>query len=122
MNYKDVLNMVMAKGGGSGGGGGGDFTTCTMTVSCDGDVAALVHAPWTVTYGDISAVTVMQSVGPGESFDFPIVLWKGNAVVAFEPDGSEPLPIPTLSGAIQSLGDGAWLVSGDCSVAFTAES
>lgn len=105
----------------SGGGGSSDFTTAHVTFIASSDshiVREDIHICTFLEEGENAAssplpiATSSGTMAPpsGSTLEVDAILYKGNAVLLL------PQDVTTTSGAIASLGDGMYMISGDCSL------
>lgn len=100
-----------------GGGGGGDLTTATMTIvnnrSDDLQMVPL-NGSFALTDGEESASFYEVSATKGTPIEASVILYKGKGAVFLN---VSPSTINvTLDGDITSIGDGMYLVTGDCTL------
>ena len=92
----------------SGGGGSSDFDTAEMTIVTESteqiNAPFIAHAPMEPSFDYINA---FSQVVPSGTYD--VVLYKGNAVIQI-------LNNATVSGDIEDLSGGMYLVTGDCTI------
>lgn len=94
-----------------GGGGSSDFTTAHVTVTSlhSGVDGSNLDVCVAVENEGIAASSSMP-FGSGESIEFDAILYKGGAALI------TGLIITATSGAIQQMGGGAYLITGDCTI------
>lgn len=97
-------------------GGGGDFTTATLTIISDGrKVDAALPMPVEAGTWDPEQPaflwTFPQELGNGT---YTIVLFKGALHVPMTIEGTEW----TTEGNITEMGEGEFLITGDCTIEF----
>ena len=95
-----------------GGGGSSDFTTAHVTAT--GTNFSISDGIFNVcTYMEEEGISASfpRSVGSGHSIEFDVVLYKGAAALMTDPNN-----ITATSGAIQQMGEGVYLITGDCSI------
>lgn len=102
---------------GGGGGGGGDLTTATMTIvnnrSDDLQMVPL-NGSFALADGEESASFYEVSATKGTPIEASVILYKGKGAVFLN---VSPSTINvTLDGDITSIGDGMYLVTGDCTL------
>lgn len=138
----DLFDIAVARklSGGSGGGGGGT-TVEALSVTQNGTYTAptgKAYSPVTVNVSggssDFSTATVTATYGhtingafytnfPPEapfeggtvyqnSMSDTLVLYKGSALIIIND------PVQSISGNIQDMGEGGYLVTGDCTIVF----
>lgn len=95
----------------SGGGGSSDFTTAHVTITGTrfGVTGNGFQVCTCIEQEGISS-TFPSPMGEGMSIEFDAVLYKGGAALMTE------VTVTATSGAIQQLGEGAYLITGDCSI------
>ena len=100
-----VIESVKINGEEAGGGGSSDFSTATVTVV--GNINACIPYTTTIEMGDPfdALVAVEQIVTNGSQ----IPLYKGKLVIEIKHE-------VTVSGNIESLGNGMYLITGDCTI------
>ena len=102
----DLFDIAVASklAGGSGGGDGGDFSTAKLTVS--GGVLQ-TSLPYLIDREEITGIfTLIMGYREG-SYD--IALWKGSAIIEITDEA-------TVSGDIEDMGGGMYLITGDCTI------
>lgn len=102
----DIIDIAMAKklAGGGGGGGDSDFTIANVTITINDLVLSSV--PYLTEYDGIEFI---QGGTIGNSGDFQVPLYKGNAVFTT----LEPLAV-AVTGNITPIVEGqAYLITGD---------
>jgi hypothetical protein len=97
------------------GGGSSDFSTATVTFSgigTEGSVAASMPLIIT-TGGGFPFDAILPTQRAVENTSYTIALYKDKAVIFVELAGAGDI---TISGSAESLGNGAYLVTGDCTI------
>lgn len=95
----------------SGGGGGGDFTTAHVTVtSLHGGVDGSKLDVCVAVENEGIKASSSNPIGSGASIEFDAILYTDGAVLV------TGLTITATSGAIQQLGGGTYLITGDCTI------
>ena len=98
----------------SGGGGSSDFTTAHVTfIASSGShiVRENINICTFLEEGGNAASSPLPMRAPsGSTLEVDAILYKGNAVLLL------PQDVTATSGAIASLGDGMYMISGDCSL------
>ena len=105
-NLNTLLGEQLLDGGGSGGGGSSDFSTATMTVVGDPNVADL-YFPYVSDFDGIDTIRTKVS----DDAPFTIVMYKGSATLI---DTNNQ--ITSAEGDIESKGRGYYLITGDCTI------
>lgn len=100
-----------AAGGGGGGGGSGDFSTATISVINRSKADITLAAACAIDTPTRSASIVDTPIRSANTLDATVILYKGKAVINIF--GGE---YSSYSGAIEPIGEGSLLVTGDCSV------
>ena len=99
------------------GGGGGDLSTATMTIvnnrSDDLDMVSL-SGSFALTNGEESASFYEISVTKGTPVEASVILYKGKGAMFLDVNPST-INV-TLDGDITSIGEGVYLVTGDCTL------
>ena len=97
-----------------GGGGSSDFTTAHVTfIASSGShiVRENINICTFLEEGGNAASSPLPMRAPsGSTLEVDAILYKGNAVLLL------PQDVTATSGAIASLGDGMYMISGDCSL------
>ena len=110
--YAAVKKALEDANGSSGGGGGSsDLTTAHVTITGTrfGVTGNGFQVCTCIEQEGISS-TFPSPMGEGMSIEFDAVLYKGGAALMTE------VTVTATSGAIQQLGEGAYLITGDCSI------
>lgn len=106
----DLFDIAIAKklsgGGGGGGGGDSDFSTAQVTVvNPQGSIRGAFVA--TLPFNPPIEVTFDTNM-----FGSTLVLYRGKAFISFS-------EVPaSISGGIQDIGGGGYLVTSDCTITF----
>ena len=101
----DLYDVIVAKKlSGGGGGGSSDFSTATVTI-----VGGVVQGglPYLINDVGLEGLFVMAQGYPEGSHT--IALWHGACIV--ELNGSL-----TVSGNIEDMGEGMYIITGDCTI------
>ena len=114
MNLYDIA--IAKKLSGGGGGGGGDFTTATLTIISDGrKVDASLPMPVDAgTWGPDQPAFLWTFPQELVNGTYTIVLFKGALYVPMTIEGTEW----TTDGNITELGEGEFLITGNCTIEF----
>ena len=106
-NLNTLLGEQLAEGG--GGGGSSDFSTATLTLN--NPTEQFFSAPFIAfTSAGAPFDFIVSNGGSVSSGDYTIALYKGNAMAII------PLGNIETSGAIESLGDSQYHITGDCTI------
>lgn len=121
----DLFDVVVARklSGGGGGGGSSDFSTAVLhAVDMNGDDVMgdynppIFQGPFIGTIpvnGGIECSFFSDIFGDGT-----LILYKGRAFVGL---ANVEWPVSSISGNIEDIGDGGYLVTGDCTIVFDTE-
>lgn len=113
----DLVEMLFNNAMNAEGGGGGDLSTATMTIvnnrSDDLDMVPL-SGSFALTDGEESASFYEISVTKGTPVEASVILYKGKGAMFLDVNPST-INV-TLDGDITSIGEGVYLVTGDCTL------
>lgn len=116
-NIEEYFKELVNNGISPGGGGGGDLSTATMTIvnnrSDDLDMVSL-SGSFALTDGEKSASFYEISVTKGTPVEASVILYKGKGAMFLDVNPST-INV-TLDGDITSIGEGVYLVTGDCTL------
>ncbi len=103
----DLFDIVIArKLSGGGGGGSSDFSTATVTATYGHTIEGAFYANFPPE-APIEGATIYQN-----SMSDTLILYKGASLISIDD------PVQSISGNIQDMGGGRYVVTGDCTITF----
>ena len=108
--HNSNVNVVKGMLNAEGGGGSSDFSTATMTVVNNSDGSLSVECPFIIDMGEFEIPLAIISVDPHDTSVWDIILYKGKTGAVTVTSGV------TVSGNITDMGEGSYLVTGDCTI------
>lgn len=109
-NLNTLLGEQLLDGGGSGGGGSSDFSTATLTLIRGAGARGKLYVSNLMSSPVGTSLFPMLNYIEGTS-THEVVIYSGGTVLNYE--GSDTV---TVDGNIQDVGNGSYLITGNCTI------
>ena len=94
-------------------GGSSDFSTAHITVTDNTTQGMNIEVPWVMDVQGMQAAGGVRSTqGSGSVDSYDVILYKGRCLLVL----TNTLYAITTNGSVEELGNGSYLVTGDCTI------